>query len=87
MHQIEYIHATLSKEGEKDIELLIHNYWDDSLSPCVIMEDWTVKDVFGGTINSLEEIFQREVAKHPGYAVKTCVHMKAELPAKLRDRH
>jgi hypothetical protein len=35
----------------------------------VVIEDWVNKGVIGGAINSIEQIFQLEIASHPGYVV------------------
>jgi hypothetical protein len=35
-----------------------------------VIEDWVNRGLIGGSIQSVEEIFQLEVAKHPGYVVK-----------------
>ena len=62
--------ATLAKDGAKDIDLLVHSYYVGRPSPCVVIEDWVNKGVIGGAIGSIEQIFQWEIANHPGYVVK-----------------
>jgi hypothetical protein len=63
------IRGTLSKDGAKDIDLLVHSYYVGRSSPCVVIEDWVNKGLIGGAINSIEQIFQLEIASHPGYVV------------------
>jgi hypothetical protein len=64
------IRGKLVKDGAKDIDLLVHSYYLGSPSPCVVIEDWVRKDVIGGHIDSVEQMFQQQVATHPGYVVK-----------------
>jgi hypothetical protein len=77
---IVYIHAILAKEGANDIDLLVHSYYIGRPSPCVVIEDWTYKGSIGGHIESVEEIFQLQVSKHPGYAIKNRQDLIAEVP-------
>jgi hypothetical protein len=74
------IYATLSKEGAKDIKLVIQSFYADSTSPCFVIEDWTYKGSIGGTIGTLEEILQLQVARHPGYTVTRRVDVLSEPP-------
>ncbi len=71
------IHAKLTKNGEKDIDLLVHSYYIGRPSPCVVITDWSTQNGIGGPIDSLDQIFDLEVAKHPGYSVKERVNLVA----------
>jgi hypothetical protein len=71
------IHAKLTKDGEKDIDLLVHSYYIGHPSPCVVITDWSTRSGIGGSIDSLDQIFDLEVAKHPGYSVKERVNLVA----------
>jgi len=66
------IRGKLAKDGEKDIDLLVHSYYVGRPSPCVVMEDWVNRGVIGGSIESVEQIFQLQIAKHSGYVLKEC---------------
>jgi len=65
------IRGTLAKSGAKEVDLLVHSYFLGRPSPCVVIVDWVNKGVVGGAIDSIEQIFQLEIANHPGYVVKT----------------
>jgi hypothetical protein len=62
--------ARLTKEGAKDINLLVHSYYVGRPSPCVVIRDWVNQGMIGGCIESVEQIFDLEVAKHPDYTVR-----------------
>jgi len=64
------VHRKLVKDGAKDIDLVVHRYYINQSSPCVVIEDWADPRVIGGHIETVEEILKLEVAKHPGYVVK-----------------
>jgi hypothetical protein len=74
------IHAKLAKDGAEDIDLLVHSYYIGRPSPCVVIVDWVNKGMIGGHIESVEEIFQLQLAKHPGYTIKNRQDMIAEIP-------
>ena len=71
------IHAKLTKDGEKDIDLLVHSHHIGRPSPCVVITDWSTRTDIGGCIDSLDQIFDEEVAKHPGYTIKERVNLVA----------
>lgn len=73
------IHAKLTKNGERDIDLLVHSDHIGSPSPCVVITDWSTRVVIGGSINSLDEVFNQEVAKHSGYAVTARANLVATV--------
>lgn len=73
------IHARLTKSGEKDIDLLVHSDHIGSPSPCIVITDWSARTVIGGSINSLDEVFDQEVAKHSGYIVKERANLVATV--------
>ena len=76
------IHAKLTKNGEKEIDLLVHSDSVGHPSPCVVITDWSDRRVIGGFISSLEQMFADEVAKHPGYAVQERTNIIAEVGPK-----
>jgi hypothetical protein len=63
------VNSIVSKPGSKDIDLLVHSYYVGRPSPCVVIEDWVNKGLIGGAIDGIGQIFQLEIAKHPGYTV------------------
>lgn len=71
------IHAKLTKEGAKDVDLLVHSYYIGRPSPCIVITDWSTRNLIGGSIDSLDQIFDLAVAKHPGYIVKERVNIVA----------
>jgi hypothetical protein len=78
------IHAKLTKDGAKDIDLLVHSYYIGHPSPCVVITDWSTRSGIGGSIDSLDQIFDIEVAKYPGYVVNERVNIVAEMnPAEI----
>jgi len=64
------VRGRLAKDGAKDIDLVAHRYYINQSSPCVVIEDWADRHGIGGSIETVEEIFELEVAKHLGYVVK-----------------
>jgi len=74
------IHAKLTKEGAKDIDLLVHSYYVGRPSPCVVITDWSTRSGIGGSIGSLDQIFDLELAKYPGYTVKERANIITEMP-------
>jgi hypothetical protein len=64
------IQGKLKKEGERDIDLFVHNYYIGRPSPCVVIEDQKNRFIIGGHIDSVEQIFELQAAKRHGYAVK-----------------
>lgn len=73
------IHAKLTKDGAKDIDLLVHSYYVGRPSPCVVITDWSKRSGIGGSIDSLDQIFDLEVSKHPGYIVKERANIVTEV--------
>jgi hypothetical protein len=62
--------GTLSSVGAKDIELLIHSHNLGNPSPCYVYENSMYRGMIGGSIGSLDEMLQFQVAQRPGYVVK-----------------
>jgi hypothetical protein len=71
------IHGRLVRDGGKDVDLLVHSYYLGRPSPYYVIEDWVNRGLVGGPNESLEEIFQLQVVKHPGYSVKECINLVA----------
>jgi hypothetical protein len=71
--------------GAEDIDLLVHRYNIGCSSPCVVITNRSTRSVIGGSIDSLEQIFDLEVARHPGYVVKERVNLVAMTNPKLGD--
>lgn len=63
------IWAKLVKDGNKPIDLVVHRHRAESTSPCVVLKDGDRSGI-GGSIQSVDQIFDLEVAKYPGYVVK-----------------
>jgi hypothetical protein len=61
------IRAKLTKEGSKEIDLVVHRFWVEHASPCCVIEDGVSLGLIGGHIRSLEEVLQDSVNKHPGF--------------------
>jgi len=57
------------KEGVPDIDLLVHCDLYGRPSPCVVIEDESTS-LIGGHIETVEQIFQYQIAKHQGYVVE-----------------
>src|SRR5258708_5605269 len=71
------IHAVLKKDGAKDIDLVVHQYYVGQPSPCVVIRDgdrWGV----GGNIETIEEILEFEISKSSGYTVQRSVSIEFE---------
>lgn len=65
------VHGVLCATGANDIELLVHSHSVGSPSPCHVLEDRIDRGMIAGcSIRSLDEVFDRQVAKHPGFRVK-----------------
>jgi hypothetical protein len=73
------IDAKLTKQGAEAIDLLVHSCYLGRPSPCAVVTD-SVRHVIGGSIDSLEQIFAQELARHPGYIVKERANLLA-IPA------
>jgi hypothetical protein len=71
--------AKLTKDGAKDIILLVHSYYLGRPSPCVVIEDWVSAIPTGGHIDSLEQILQNAVNKHPGYIIREGERITLEM--------
>ena len=64
------VHGRLTKDGAKDIDLLIHPQHDDgTISPYVVWTDY-VSETHGGSVASLDQAFDAEAATHTGYKVQ-----------------
>ena len=76
------IRCRLTKDGAKDIELLVFSAHMDGNPPCVAIRDWNWKmpQLFVGNYDSLDEVFDDEVKKHPGYTVKDRGHLEIPDP-------
>lgn len=65
------VHGLLCATGADDIELLVHSDSVGSPSPCHVLEDRVHCGMIAGcSIRSLDEVFDRQVARHPGFRVK-----------------
>jgi hypothetical protein len=70
----------LTKDGAKDITLLVHSYYVGRPSPCVVIENGVNLGLTGGHIESLDQMFQIAVNKHPGYMVQERMTIEMETP-------
>jgi hypothetical protein len=81
MHKITFgISAKLTRDDAKDISLLVHRYSIEQISPCVVVENGLNRVITGGHIESLEQVFQLTVRKHPGYTVQERAIIEVEVP-------
>jgi hypothetical protein len=81
MHKITFgILARLTKDGAKDIDLLVFTYYLGRSSPCVTIEDGVNLGLTGGHIESLDQVVQIAVDKHPGYVVQQRMTLEMEAP-------
>ncbi len=64
------IRGRLARDGANEIDLLVYSYYVGRPSPCVVIEDWVNKGLIGGSIESVEQIFELQAANHPGYSIK-----------------
>jgi hypothetical protein len=65
------VHGVLCATGADDIELLVHSHSAGNPSPCHVLEDRVYCGTIAGcSISSLDEVFDWQVAKHPGFQVK-----------------
>jgi hypothetical protein len=71
------IQAVLKKEGAKDINLIVHRYYVEQPSPCVVVQD-AERSGIGGHIETIEEILEDEVRKHPGYTIQRSASVELE---------
>lgn len=74
------IHPKLVKEGEKDIDLVVHSFYRGRPSPCVVIENYGIENVIGGNIDNLEQMFQQQVSMYPGFIVKERSDITVEVP-------
>src|SRR5579859_6413649 len=63
------ISCTLANGDANDINLMVHRLYTEQSSPCIVIENGDRRGI-GGHIESVEEILESELAKHPGYTVK-----------------
>lgn len=62
--------AKLTKDGAKDINVLVHSQYLGRPSPYLVIEDWVYRGHVGGPVESLEQGLQGVVNEHPGYMVQ-----------------
>jgi hypothetical protein len=67
---IVYIDCRLTKDGAKDVVLTVQRDSFGRPSPCLVTEDGRSSMIGGADIESVEQIFQYQVAQYPGYAVR-----------------
>jgi hypothetical protein len=72
--------ATLTKDGARDITLLVHSYYLGRPSPSVTIEDGVNLGLTGGHPDPLELTFQIAVGRHPGYTVQRRTTIEMEGP-------
>jgi hypothetical protein len=71
------IFAKLTKDGAKDIDVVVHSKDYGRPSPYYVIEDWVDRGLLhGGPIESLELGLQNVVDGHPGYSVKKRIDIK-----------
>jgi hypothetical protein len=71
------VQTALKKDRAKDIDLVVHQLYAGQSSPCVVIKDGDRRGI-GRNIETIEEIFELEVGKHPGYTVQRCVPIELE---------
>jgi len=57
-------------DGTEEIELLVHSHNLGHPSPCHVYENGVHRGMIGGSINSLDQIFTLQAARHAGFTVK-----------------
>jgi len=70
----------IKKNGAADITLLVHSYYVGRPSPCAVIEDGVNLGLTGGHIDSLDQMLQIAVDKHPGYTVQERITIEMEAP-------
>jgi hypothetical protein len=63
------VRGTLSASGAEDIDLLVHSHNIGNPSPCHVFENTVYRGMIGGSIASLDQIFDLRASKHEGFAV------------------
>jgi hypothetical protein len=56
--------------GGADVQVGVFSYFVGRPSPCIVITDG-VQRLIGGSIESLEEMLQTELADYPDYVVKS----------------
>jgi len=79
MHTLR-IRTKLTKEGGKDIDLVVESYWFEQPSPCYVIENGA-RRLVGGHVGCLEEVFQESVNEYPGYMVQRIDKLIANVVA------
>lgn len=65
------VHGLLCATGADEIELLVHSDKVGSPSPCHVLEDRVHRGTVAGSwIRTLDEVFDLQAARHPGFTVK-----------------
>jgi hypothetical protein len=73
-------------DGARDIELLVHSHNVGNPSPCHVYENGIYQEMIGGSISSLDQIFEFEAAKHQGFEVKRRAYYLARIDSELREK-
>jgi hypothetical protein len=77
----------LTKDGAKDIALLVHSYYVGRLSPCVVIEDGANLGLTGGGhIESLDQVFQIRASKHEGYVIQERMAIDVATPESVETQ-
>ncbi len=71
MGEVIAIQCELVKEGELKRDLLVYRYNERRPSPCVVASNG-FRAVIGGHIQSVEQIYDQELAEWPGYCAANC---------------
>jgi hypothetical protein len=64
------VQGTIS-DGTHDIEVIVHSHNVGNPSPCHVYENRIYRGMIGGSINSLDQIFDHQAGLHAGFAVKS----------------
>ncbi len=78
-----YICCRLIKDGADDIILIVQRDSFGRPSPCLVTEDGK-SSMIGGDIEGVEQMFQYQVAMHPGYVVNGLSRLTTKT-VELRD--
>jgi hypothetical protein len=75
------VHGTLCATGADDIELIVHSHSVGNPSPCHVLEDRVYRGMIAGnSVRSLDEVFDLQAAKHPGFWVKERRYFVTQVP-------
>jgi len=79
------VYGTLNN-GAQDVDLLVHSHNVGNPSPCHIYKDGAYGGMIGGSISSLDEIFELEAARHRGFTVRRRDYYVARISSESEEK-